>query len=479
VIEHDTMFVGGKFIPVTGDGAADVLDSHTEEVFGRVALASATDANAAVTAARNAFDAWSSMPVAERAELVASIGPLVAKRADELATIITREVGTPTALCESLQVGLPAKLFGMAADVAAAFQHEEQVGGTVVRHEPLGVVACITPWNFPLNQIAKKVSYAMAAGCTVVVKPSEVAPLDAYILAEAVREAGLPPGVFNVIVGLGPVVGEALASHPEVDMVSLTGSTRAGIRVFELAARTVKRLALELGGKGPSIVLGSPSEETLGAGVEHALHRNLHNSGQACGAITRLVVPRANLAATERLLLEGLKHFPVGNPFTPGTEVGPLVSAVQRDRVRGYIKGAIDEGIRLVVGGVEQPDGLPTGYYVRPTIFSDVDPGATIAQEEVFGPVLAVIPSDDDDHAIEIANGTQYGLSSSVWANDPSQAAAAARRIRSGQVSVNGAAGNHGAPTGGFKRSGVGREYGRHGYEEFLELKSVHGDRLS
>jgi aldehyde dehydrogenase (NAD+) len=472
--DRASAYIGGEWVPADGE-QTEVIDSTTEAGIGSVTLSSAKQTDLAVEAAAAAQKAWASRTVQERADLVERVGKRLAPRASELRELITREVGTPTELCQSLQVGLPLRLFELAPQTARAFRHEQVIGTSVVRAEAAGVVACITPWNFPLNQIVKKVAYAMAAGCTVVVKPSEIAPLDAYVLAEAVADAGIPAGVFNLICGTGPEAGEALALHPDVSVVSLTGSTRAGIRVAELAARGVKRTVLELGGKGASVVLGDVRGELLGKAVEHALHRYLHNSGQACGAITRLIVPRCKRAEVDRRLLEGLAHFPVGDPFAAGTAVGPLVSAAQRDRVRGYIDLGIESGLELLAGSSEPPAGLETGYYVAPTIFTGVDPASPLAQEEVFGPVLVVIEADDDDHAVEIANGTPYGLTSAVWGADHARAAEAARRMWVGSVTINGAGGATGAPSGGQKMSGLGSEYGEYGYREFLAFRSYHG----
>jgi acyl-CoA reductase-like NAD-dependent aldehyde dehydrogenase len=339
----------------------------------------------------------------------------------------------------------------------------------VVR-EPIGVVGCITPWNYPLNQIIAKVAPALAAGCTVVLKPSEVAPLNAFLLTEAIDEAGLPAGVFNLVSGVGPVVGEAIAAHPDVDMVSFTGSTRAGKRVAELAAATVKRVALELGGKSANVVLPDADlEKAVSAGVTNCYL----NSGQTCTAWTRMLVPRDRLAEAEQVAAARAERYRVGDPLADGTNLGPLVSEIQRDRVRGYIEKGIAEGAKLVTGGAEPPDGLEKGYFVRPTVFSEVTPDMTVAQEEIFGPVLSIIPYDTEDEAVEIANGTIYGLAGGVWSGDPAHAEQVARRLRTGQVDINGAMYNPLAPFGGYKQSGVGRENGRIGFEEFLETKSL------
>jgi acyl-CoA reductase-like NAD-dependent aldehyde dehydrogenase len=336
--------------------------------------------------------------------------------------------------------------------------------------EPVGVVGCITPWNYPLHQIAAKVAPALAAGCTVVVKPSEVAPINAFILAEIIEEAGLPAGVFNLVSGVGPVVGEAIAAHPDVDMVSFTGSTRAGKRVSELAAQTVKRVTLELGGKSANIILDDADFEKA---VADGVGKCYLNSGQTCSALTRMLVPRSRLAEAEAIAVKTAETFTTGDPFQPTTRLGPLVSAVQRDRVRGYIQKGQDEGAKLLTGGTESPEGLDKGFFVKPTVFSEVGRNMTIAQEEIFGPVLSILPYDTEEEAVEIANDTVYGLAGGVWSGDPERAKKVALQLRTGQVEVNGGGFNLMAPFGGYKQSGHGRELGKYGLEEYLEVKSL------
>ena len=360
--------------------------------------------------------------------------------------------------------------FGSMAQIVDGFPFEEQVGNSAIVREPVGVVGAITPWNYPLHQIAAKVAPALAAGCTVVLKPSEVAPLNAFILAEIIDEVGLPHGVFNLVTGVGPVVGEAIAAHPDVDMVSFTGSTRAGRRVSELASQTVKRVALELGGKSPNVIL---DDADLERAVVDGVGKCYLNSGQTCSALTRMIVPRSKLGEVEAIAAKAAETYTTGDPFDSGTRLGPLVSAVQRERVRNYINKGVEEGARLVTGGAEAPEGLDRGYFVRPTVFSDVRTDMTIAQEEIFGPVLAIIPYDTEDEAVEIANDTIYGLAGGVWSGDPERAKAVARRIRTGQVEVNGGSFNPMAPFGGYKQSGHGRELGKFGLEEYLEVKSL------
>ncbi|MGH7733495.1 MAG: aldehyde dehydrogenase family protein, partial [Gemmatimonadales bacterium] len=378
--------------------------------------------------------------------------------------------GMPFMLSNLIQVGLPVISFATAAQLATEFPFEEEIGNSLVVREPVGVVGCITPWNYPLHQIAAKVAPALAAGCTVVLKPSEVAPLNAFVLAEILDEIGLPPGVFNLVTGVGPVVGEAIASHPLVDMVSFTGSTRAGKRVMQLAADTVKRVALELGGKSANVIL---EDADLAAAVPAGVSACFLNSGQTCSALTRMLVPRSRLAEVEELAVQAAETYTPGDPFGAETRLGPLVSAAQLERVRGYIAKGVDEGAKLLTGGAEAPEGLEKGYFVRPTVFSEVRPDMTIAQEEIFGPVLSIIPFDTEEEAVAIANDTVYGLAGGVWAGDKEHAEQVARRLRTGQVEVNGGGFNPLAPFGGYKQSGVGRELGRFGLEEFLEVKAL------
>jgi acyl-CoA reductase-like NAD-dependent aldehyde dehydrogenase len=370
-------------------------------------------------------------------------------------------------------VGLPINSFKQAAAIAEGYSFEETVGNSLIIREPIGVVGCITPWNYPLHQIAAKVAFAMAAGCTVVLKPSEVAPVDAFILAEIIQEVGLPAGVFNLVTGYGPEVGTAMSAHPLIDMMSFTGSTRAGRSVAQTGAETVKKVALELGGKSANIMLDDLSAEQFAKAVADGVGKAFLNSGQTCSALTRMLVPRTRLAEAEKIAAEAAEKMVVGDPFAEGTNLGPLASAAQRDRVQNYIQIGIDEGGKVITGGLGAPEGCTTGFYVRPTIFSEVTPTMTLAQEEIFGPVLVMMPYDTEEDAVAIANGVVYGLAGGVWSGDKDRAVKVARRLRTGQVEVNGGAFNPNAPFGGYKQSGVGREYGRHGFEEFLEIKSL------
>jgi betaine-aldehyde dehydrogenase len=467
---YDQLYIGGKWLKPAGSGTIDVIDSGTEGVIGRIPEGATADAEAAVEAARLAFDSWAATPATQRAEYLQKIAANLKARTDELAAVIAGEVGMPVKLCRAIQVGSPVYNWNAYAKLAREFEFETQVGNSRVVREPVGVVAAITPWNYPLNQITLKVAAALAAGCTVVLKPSEVAPLNAFILAEAIHEAGLPAGVFNLVSGYGPVVGEIIASHPFVDMVSFTGSTRAGKRVSELAAATVKRVALELGGKSASVIL---DDADFPAAVKGTVSACYLNSGQTCSAHTRMLVPESRYEEARALAKAAAEAYTVGDPLGEGTKLGPLASAVQQQRVRDYIERGIAEGAELVTGGASMPDGFEKGFYIRPTVFGRVHPKATIAQEEIFGPVLSIITYKDEDEAIRIANDSIYGLGGAVWAGTDERAVRVARRIRTGQIDINGGTWNMEAPFGGFKQSGYGRENGVYGLEEYLEYKSM------
>jgi aldehyde dehydrogenase (NAD+) len=470
----DKLYIDGAWVPSSGSGAIDVFDSTNGEVIAQIPEGTADDVDAAATAAHAAFESWSQTSPEERAKYCTRIAEGLGARVDEIATVITREAGMPKWLSSLVQAGLPINSFNTAAQLAESYEYETQVGNSLVVREPVGVVGAITPWNYPLHQIAAKVAYAIAAGCTVVLKPSEVAPVDAFILAEVVHDAGLPAGVFNLVSGTGPVVGEAIAGHPKVDMVSFTGSTRAGKRVAEVAAQSLKRVALELGGKSANVLLDDLDDEGFEKAVRDGIGKAYLNSGQTCTALTRMLVPTGRLSDAERIAADEVEtKFQPKDPFAEGAMLGPLSSQAQVERVTGYIQKGIDEGAKLVTGGPERPEGLDEGYYVRPTVFSDVRNDMTIAQEEIFGPVLSIIAYDDEDDAARIANDSAYGLAGGVWSADVDRAKAFARRVRTGQIEVNGGAFNPSAPFGGYKNSGYGREYGIHGFEEFLEIKSM------
>ncbi|MHB1854820.1 MAG: aldehyde dehydrogenase family protein [Acidimicrobiales bacterium] len=467
---RDKIYVNGAWVDSTGTGTIDVINSTTEEIMGHVPEGTPEDVDRAVAAARTAFDDWAAVSVEERAKYLQRITEGLQARMGDIATLVSQEVGMPTNLSMMIQAGLPTMTFGSMGQILDSFPFEEEVGNSLVVREPVGVVGCITPWNYPLHQIAAKVAPALAAGCTVVLKPSEVAPLTAFVLADIIDEVGLPAGVFNLVTGFGPVVGEAIAAHPDVDMVSFTGSTRAGKRVSELAAQTVKRVALELGGKSANVIL---DDADLEKAVRDGVGKCYLNSGQTCSALTRMIVPRSKLAEVERIAAETAATFKPGAPDAADTRLGPLVSAVQRDRVRGYINKGVEEGAKLLTGGADAPDGLDKGFFVQPTVFSEVRTDMTIAQEEIFGPVLAILPYDEEEEAIAIANDSVYGLAGGVWSGDADRARRVARRIRTGQVEINGGSFNPVAPFGGYKQSGNGRELGKFGLEEFLEVKSL------
>jgi aldehyde dehydrogenase (NAD+) len=471
MLVRDKLFIGGRWVAPSGREMIDVHNAGSGAVMGRVPAGNARDVDAAVAAARGALDKWSATSPSVRSELLEKISVSLKARADELAKTIAQEVGMPLKLAGRIQAGLPIANFASFAKLLKDFVFEERVGNSLVMREPVGVVAAITPWNYPLHQIALKVAPALAAGCTVVLKPSEVAPFNAFILAEAIEAAGLPQGVFNLVTGFGADAGEALVKHRDVDMISFTGSTRAGKRISELAAQTVKRVALELGGKSASVIL---DDADLATAVKGTVNGCYLNSGQTCTALTRMLVPDSLYQEAARIAAEVAKGFTVGDPLAETTKLGPLSSQAQLERVRGFIRKGLQEGAELLAGGADAPEGVPPGgYYVRPTVFGRVKNDMTIAREEIFGPVLSIIAYKDEEDAVRIANDTVYGLAGAVWSRDEARAQRVARRIRAGQVDVNGGAFNMNAPFGGFKQSGHGREAGVYGLEEFLEYKSL------
>jgi len=471
MLVRDKLFIGGRWVAPSSKDTIDVHNAGTGAVMGRIPAAGEKDVDAAVAAARAAFDAWSGREPSSRAEFLEKISQGLKARADEIAKTIAQEVGMPLKMSARIQAGLPIANFANFSRILKEFKFEERVGNSLVMREAVGVVGAITPWNYPLHQIALKVAPALAAGCTVVLKPSEVAPFNAFILAEVVEAAGLPAGVFNLVTGTGQPAGEALVKHPGVDMISFTGSTRAGKRISELAAQSVKRVALELGGKSASVIL---DDADLAAAVKGTVNGCYLNSGQTCTALTRMLVPDSLYKEAAALAAEMAKGFTVGDPMAETTRLGPLTSQAQLERVRSYIKKGQQEGAELLAGGADAPEGVPAGgYYVKPTVFGKVKNSMAIAQEEIFGPVLSIIPYQDEEDAIRIANDSPYGLAGAVWSKDEARAQRVARRIRAGQIDVNGGAFNMNAPFGGFKQSGHGREAGVFGLEEFLEYKSL------
>jgi aldehyde dehydrogenase (NAD+) len=458
--------------PVRGGAdRIEVVNPATEQVITSVPAGTAADVDAAVDAAKAAFPAWAATPVAERAALIRRVSEGLAARNAELAATISREMGSPITFARKVQASLPvATSAGIADLLDGGFSFSEEIGNSLVLREPIGVVGCITPWNYPLHQIVAKVAPALAAGCTVVLKPSEVAPLSAGTFLEVLANAGLPAGVVNLVHGTGPVVGEAIAAHPDVDMISFTGSTRAGRRVSVVAAETVKRVALELGGKSANVLL---ADADFGRAVKIGLANTYINGGQTCTAWSRLLVPADRHDEVVELAVAAAAKYGVGDPADEKTRIGPMASESQRDRVRDYIGKGEAEGATLAFGGTEPVDGLERGYYVRPTIFAGVRADMTIAQEEIFGPVLSILPYGDEDEAVEIANSTIYGLAGAVFSGDKDRGVEFAKRMRTGQVDVNGGAFNPVAPFGGYRQSGNGRELGKFGLEEFCEVKSI------
>ncbi len=467
---YDKLYINGQWVASTGSDTIGVTNPYTEKSCGQVPAGTSEDVDKAVRAARGAFDKWSATAPAERAAAVSLIAAKLEERKARMGETISNELGMPVKKAIAIQADFPANVMASFADLIRELPLEKQVGNALVVKEPVGVCAFITPWNYPLHQIVGKVAPALVAGCTMVVKPSSEAPLNAFALAEIIDEVGLPPGVFNLVSGSGRTVGEGLCSHNEVDLISFTGSTRAGQRISELASRTIKRVTLELGGKSANVILDDADfKKAVSSGVKNIMI----NSGQTCSALSRMLVPVDRQAEAVAIAKETAAGISVGDPADPAAFMGPMVSARQRDTVRAYIRKGIEEGATLVYGGAEPPEGLDQGYFVAPTIFADVDNHMAIAQEEIFGPVLCIIPYKDEEDAVRIANDTVYGLSGAVWSADEARARRVARRLRTGQVFVNGGRYNLLAPFGGYKQSGNGREFGGIGLEEFFEAKAL------
>ncbi|HEV7442101.1 MAG TPA: aldehyde dehydrogenase family protein [Steroidobacteraceae bacterium] len=474
--EYRKFYIDGQWVDPAAPNDFKVINPATEEPAGVISMGSASDVNRAVAAARRAFDEYSQTTREERRALLQNILTVYKKRYADVANAIRDEMGAPAKLANGSQTGIGVGHIKAMLDVLETFEFEERRGSTRLVLEPVGVCALITPWNWPMNQVAAKVVPALAAGCTMILKPSEFSPFSAVIWAEVMHEAGVPAGVFNLINGTGIEVGAALASHPDVDMVSFTGSTRAGTEVARLAAPTVKRVHQELGGKSPNILL---DDADFAQAVKESVMHVFQNSGQSCNAPTRMLVPANRLAEVEALAKKVAEKVTVGDPTSQDTEIGPVVSSLQFERVEGFIAKGIAEGAKLVAGGEGRPEGLSKGYYVRPTIFSNVNNDMVIAREEIFGPVLAILPYRDEEEAIRIANDTPYGLAAYIWSNDLARAGRVGRRIRAGRVTINGAAGDMNTPFGGFKKSGNGREWGEHGLRDFLEVKAVLGAEVA
>ncbi len=469
---HHHFYIDGQWIAPEGHDRIEVINPATEETVATIAAGRPADVDQAVAAARHAFATYAQTSREERLDLLGKIVAIYRKRTDELAEAISTEMGAPLAFARERHVPAGLGHLTRAIEVLKTYEFDQTLNATLITREPIGVAGLITPWNWPLNQIACKVGPALAAGCTMVLKPSEVAPLSALIFAEILEEAGVPAGVFNLVNGDGPNVGQALSSHPDVDMVSFTGSTRAGILVAKAAADTVKRVHQELGGKSPNILLDDTDFDTA---VTHGARASFANSGQSCNAPTRLLVPADRQEEVIAIARRIAEETVVGDPRAASTTIGPVVSQVQFDRIQALIEAGIREGATLVAGGPGRPAGLNRGYYVQPTVFADVRNDMRIAQEEIFGPVLSILPYKDEEDAIRMANDTVYGLSSYVTSGDIERSRRVARQIRAGMVHLNGSRGDTAAPFGGYKQSGNGREWGRFGFEEFLEIKSMFG----
>ena len=470
--EHTKFYINGKWVDPVTPNTLEVLDPSTEEACATISLGSEADVDLAVAAAKAAFDSFSQTSVEERVELLERLAAIFQRRIGEIAEAIRLEMGAPIKLASTAQAYAGLGHITEAAKVLKTYAFTEDLGPHRVVREPIGVCGLITPWNWPLNQVSCKVAPALAVGCTMILKPSEIAPLSAYLYAEMMDEAGVPAGVFNLVNGDGPTVGEALSRHPDVDMMSFTGSTRAGSLVAQNAAPTVKRVTQELGGKSPNVIL---EDADLEAAVTRGVMHMYNNTGQSCNAPSRMLVPRDLLQQAEQIAEKVSEAVVMGPTSADTTTMGPVISKLQWDKIQGLIEAGIAEGAKVVCGGPGLPEGIDRGYYVRPTVFSEVSNDMTVAQQEIFGPVLVMIPYDSEEEAIRIANDTPYGLAGYVQSGDLDHARRIASRIRAGNVHINGASGGFDVPFGGYKQSGNGREWGAHGFTDYLEIKAIEG----
>jgi aldehyde dehydrogenase (NAD+) len=472
MIDHMKFYIDGAWVNPAVKKSAPVVNPATEEAMYEVALGSKADVDRAVAAARRAFETWSQTGREERVALLTKIIGVYKTRMKDLGAAVSDEMGAPLPFAEKFQAGAGLGHFASTLDVLKSYAFEEKLGSAMIVREPVGVVGMITPWNWPLNQIACKVAPALAAGCTMILKPSEYTPTSALILADILHEAGVPKGVFNLVNGLGPEVGAAMSEHPDIDMISFTGSTRAGIDVAKRAAPTVKRISQELGGKSPNVILDDADlQKAVAGGVAHVFN----NSGQSCNAPTRMIVPMSKMQEIAAIAKSVADKTKAGDPRAEGTTIGPVVSRTQWDKIQTLIQKGIDEGATLVAGGPGLPEGVNKGFYVRPTVFADVTNDMTIAREEIFGPVISILGYETEDEAVKIANDTPYGLAGYVSAGSAERARAVGRKLRAGNVNLNGVPNERGAPFGGYKQSGNGREWGKFGLEEYLEVKAIAG----